>query len=158
MQQPMDLPLRDIHAAPQPPWWPPAWGWWLLAAAVLAVLVWAGVLLWRWLARRRYRRRLVAEVDHVEAQWQADHDDRRALASLSALLRRLLVHAGQRPGVAGRTGESWASLLAEAVAGDQELESVAQAMASAPYRADPDVAVPDAVRLARQWAVAVSRG
>lgn len=158
MQSAADLPLRDIHAAPAPPWWPPAWGWWLLAAAALALLTWALVLLVRWLARRRYRRRLLAEVDHVEAQWRADRDEHRALASLSVLLRRLLVHAGGRTGDAGKTGASWAAVLREAAAGDGDLERVAEAMAAAPYCRQPDVAVADAARLARRWAEAVSRG
>ena len=46
--------LRDIHAAPAVPWWPPAPGWWLLALLLLVLLACLGRLLF---ARYRVRQR-----------------------------------------------------------------------------------------------------
>ncbi|MEP6880575.1 MAG: DUF4381 domain-containing protein, partial [Dokdonella sp.] len=35
--------LRDIHLPADPSWWPPAPGWWILAAILLGVTIWAAV-------------------------------------------------------------------------------------------------------------------
>ena len=43
--------LHDIHPAAEPSWWPPAPGWWLLAALLLALLAY-GVHRWRVRQRR----------------------------------------------------------------------------------------------------------
>mgnify|MGYP001548978984 CR=1 FL=1 len=45
--------LKDIHEPAPPGLWPPAPGWWLLAAIVLGALV---ALLVEWLRRRRAAR------------------------------------------------------------------------------------------------------
>ena len=37
MLQAGELPLRDIHEPPAPPWWPPAPGWWIVLGIVLLV-------------------------------------------------------------------------------------------------------------------------
>lgn len=160
MQQ-AELPLRDIHAAPAPPWWPPAWGWWVLAALLVVAAIWGVLWLRRFLARRRYRRHLLAEVDHIFAQWQADQNDQRAVAAISALLRRLLIHAGGRRELAGAVGAEWVEVL-QSVAGDDETQrGVAAALASAPYRRDTDTgsmpSVGDFADLARRWVAEVCR-
>lgn len=160
MQQ-AELPLRDIHAAPAPPWWPPAWGWWVLAVLLVVAAVWGALRLSRFLARRRYRRKLLAEVDHIFAQWQADQNDQRAVAAISALLRRLLIHAGGRRELAGAVGAEWVEVL-QSVAGDDPAQrSAAAALASAPYQQNPDSGsmpgVGDFAALARHWVTEVCR-
>jgi hypothetical protein len=76
-----DLPLRDVHLPPSPPWWPPAPGWWLLAGAVALAV--AALLFWRGRRNARLHR------------WQALFDAACAagegtarVAAISALLRR----------------------------------------------------------------------
>ncbi|MCY4212527.1 MAG: DUF4381 domain-containing protein [Gammaproteobacteria bacterium] len=43
--------LRDIHLPQVPQWWPPAPGWWILAALALGLLTWGAIRL-----RRRWQR------------------------------------------------------------------------------------------------------
>ena len=52
------LDLRDIHAAAEPAFWPPAPGWWLLAGLGLFVILVAGRWLFRRIRRQRYQRQL----------------------------------------------------------------------------------------------------
>jgi len=77
-----DLILRDIHAAPATPWWPPAPGWWI----VFAVLV-AGIAIVVSIAhRRRARRRALARTfDDTVA---AAPTPAAQIAAMSELLRR----------------------------------------------------------------------
>lgn len=76
------LVLRDIHAPPPPPFWPPAPGWWLVLAGLVLI---AGLIgWWRW---RRYRRRCRVLAAFDAALTAADTPAGQ-VAALSGLLRR----------------------------------------------------------------------
>ncbi len=100
-----NLPLRDVHLPPAPPWWPPAPGWWLVLVALLAVVA----LLWWWRARRRRR----------EQRWMRLFDDGVALAAtpvdevaaIAALLRRAA--RTHQPGAELLQGQAWLEFLDE---------------------------------------------
>lgn len=97
------LPLRDIHQALAPAWWPPAPGWWVVAAFVLAVVV--TYVVWR--QRKRSRQRRIADlfdnaVDAVDAGPVQ-------IAAMSELLRRA---ARRRDPQADRIqGDAWLAFL-----------------------------------------------
>ena len=46
---PLDA-LKDIYLPVEPHWWPPAPGWWITAALILAVLWWSGRRFWAYRA------------------------------------------------------------------------------------------------------------
>lgn len=101
MQAP-DLVLRDVHVPPTPPMWPPAPGWWLVAAVVAACLL---VALWVGLRRRR---RLRLWHSTFDAAASADGPAAK-VAAVSELLRRA---ARQTSPVADRLqGAEWLQLL-----------------------------------------------
>jgi hypothetical protein len=97
------LVLRDIHLSTAPPWWPPAFGWWLVALALLLVL--AACVAWR-LRRVRRRRRLQALFD-AEVDAAAAPPD--AIAAISGLLRRAA--RLQDPAADRLEGEAWLAFL-----------------------------------------------
>jgi hypothetical protein len=137
--------LRDIHLPPAPPWWPPAPGWWLLAALGL-LLVAGGVLLWRRAQRRRrYRARILAEVDALAARHEGDAQ---ALAAgLHQLLRR--VARSHDPAAARLRGEAWRDALARVPVGADTLQRLL-ALEPAMYRPRP-YDIPATLAAVRQW-------
>ena len=135
MSDPATLPLRDIHLPEPVSWWPPAYGWWLLALALLALGLWA-------LARRARRparsSRAIAldALDAVEARYRAQGDARAAAAAISTLLRRLALSLAPREEVAGLTGERWLGWLQAHAGGGAPLSAPA-ALLEMPYQRDP---------------------
>lgn len=103
--------LRDIHATPELPWWPPAPGWWLLALLTLGLLI----LIGRGLARRRVtRQRRRALLSHLEAlaEDHARRDDPQGfLAEVNALLKLVALRAFPGEGCAGLRGQAWVDFL-----------------------------------------------
>jgi hypothetical protein len=101
--------LRDIHLPPAPSWWPPAPGWWILAIVLLIAIAFGGTMLVRELRARRWRRRVVAELDRIAAAHASQPDNVRLAADVSQLLRRAsrLIE----PGAAALEGEAWLDFL-----------------------------------------------
>ena len=134
--------LRDIHAATAPSWWPPAPGWWLVGAAVLAVM--AG-LVWRDWRRRRQHARIAAIFDETIA---AAPSRPQAVAAMSELLRRAArLHDPQADRL---QGEAWLAML------DRGLEPAVfntpqgRLLLDAPFRPDVHADEVDALqRIAR---------
>jgi len=100
MSDPADLSnLRDIVLPPEVALWPPAPGWWIVAAggaAALAILVGAAVARYR---HNAYRRAALRELDKAEAR------------DISAILKRAALAAWPRAEVASLTGAAWLAFL-----------------------------------------------
>ncbi|HEV7490606.1 MAG TPA: DUF4381 domain-containing protein [Rhodanobacteraceae bacterium] len=162
MNAPSGPDLRDIHLPPVPSWWPPAPGWWLLAIVLLIAIaagVWTLLRLWR---ERRWRARVVAELDRIAALHAAQPNGVRLAADVSQLLRRaaLLIE----PGAAGLHGEEWLAFLDSRLddaseSTDSEARfrtSTGRSLIDAPYRRADDTAQPPVdgtalLGLARRW-------
>ena len=139
--------LRDIHL-PQVSWWPPAFGWWALAALVLLAIV-AGMWIWlRSRPARATRRAARRELDALSARYARDRDAAAFAAGLSRLLRRiaLIVQAD----AAAREGRAWREFLASrgrAAFSEEQLD----ALAVAPYRRDVSLDVDALVAATHRW-------
>jgi hypothetical protein len=123
--------LRDIRL-PQVSWWPPAIGWWVLAAVVLLALI-AAVLVWlRGRNARALRRAARNELASLSAQHARDGDGVALAAGLSLLLRRIALRL--QPDVVADNRFAWREFLsarAPAAFSDEQLD----ALTDAPYRA-----------------------
>ncbi len=97
------LQLKDVHEGIAPAWWPPAPGWWLVFAAVVAI---AGFCAWRVLRRRRRRAAILRLFDDTVTKAATPS---RQVAAMSELLRR----AARRKDAKADTlaGEDWLRFL-----------------------------------------------
>lgn len=140
--------LHDIQPAPEPSWWPPAPGWWLLAGLLLVALILLGRHLWHgWRRWRRYRR-VLRELDE---QVRTHGDQPRELtAAVSTLLRRAALLCFPPEQVAAPGTEDWLRFL-ERTGGPGFVDGPGRVLAEGPYR--PGIAVDAAGlhRLARHW-------
>ena len=132
-------PLAALHPlrAPEPvPWWPPAPGWWLLAALLLALLAWAAWQGWRRYRGNRYRRSARLSMQVILAR-HADHGDpARTLGELNALLKAVALRSCPRAEVASLTGEGWREFLNQGLAQARSSLRFPEAIARA-YAPDP---------------------
>ncbi|MDH5300403.1 MAG: DUF4381 domain-containing protein [Gammaproteobacteria bacterium] len=105
-----ELPLRDIHLPAEVSAWPPAIGWYLLAALVL-LLIAAGWLWRRWRQRRAVHQLAQQELINIRQAF-AQHNNAAQLASdVSTLLRRVCLLYFPREQVAGLQGQAWIDFL-----------------------------------------------
>lgn len=124
--------LRDIHLPADPSWWPPAPGWWILAALVIGLVLWAGSRIWRRMRRRQRQRRIFSELDRI-----ADNDALQAntpglIAELSQLLRRIgrMIRADS---VSFR-GMAWLDFLDSIVGSDEFSNGPGSVLLQGPYQ------------------------
>jgi hypothetical protein len=101
------LPLRDIHLPGPVSWWPPAYGWWILAGLVALVAVAA------WLRyRSHYRERAAMRgLKSVASALQKGSAPVLCIQRISMILRRFAMSVGGAAPVAGLTGEAWLRFL-----------------------------------------------
>ena len=129
--------LRDLHLPAVPGWWPPAPGWWLLGGLTLAALIW---LAWHSHLRRTRRRpfrHARVELTRLADEFRAGRLDSAAFADASnALLKRLLIHALNRPDLAALGGAPWLATVEAHITDEQSLEVLRHGFGAARYQPD----------------------
>jgi hypothetical protein len=133
---PSELPLRDIHVPDPISWWPPAVGWWFVAAVVLAAAVWV----WRYRKKRRsvgYRMR--RELTTLRQSFARDNDVDRLVQQGSLLLRRACLSGFPREQVAGLTGAAYLAFIDRLAEADFLPERRAALLRDGPYRPSADI-------------------
>lgn len=146
------LPLRDIHLPAVPDFWPPAPGWWLMAAVLLGLMAWAGMLAWRRLKMRQQRRRILALLAHMERSSSGTVTPE-YLAELSRLTRRLALMHFPRQEIASLTGQEWLRFLDSSGGDGQFAQGPGRVLAVGPYMRElPDHVDGHALTaLVRRW-------
>lgn len=140
--------LKDIHLPEPVGWWPPAPGWWILAALFLALLV-IGI---RWLVRRyRYRaamREALAELKQISDA------DKNWPQQLNALLKRLTLSYFPRAQSAALYQQQWLDFLGSRLPGKKREDFIRryQPLLDGLYQdRAPDLNLAEYKMLARDW-------
>jgi hypothetical protein len=101
--------LRDIHLPPDIDVWPPAPGWWILAALVILGVLFACRYAYRTWQKGAYRREARSQLQNLFASHQ--HDQQAFLLGYNSLLKRVALTTFPREDVANLTGEAWVAFL-----------------------------------------------
>lgn len=96
--------LHDIVVPQAASWWPLAPAVWVVVTLVLAVLLVAGVLLWRYQQRRKAKK---AALKRLPALANADHHQ------LTLLLKQACIAYYPRTRIAALSGPQWFQFLLE---------------------------------------------
>lgn len=130
------LPLRDIHLPAPIGWWPPALGWWLLAALVLASVALYALHYYR----ARHKRAALRALTGVRAALEQGAEPVACLQFLSTVLRRFAMTSVARarpavaePDVAGLIGERWLRYLDGRWAKTEFSAGLGRQLLAAPY-------------------------
>jgi hypothetical protein len=133
---PSQIPLRDIHLPGPIGWWPPAFGWWIVAAFVLAALALYGL---HWY-RGRHRRAALRAVARVRAALEQGAEPVVCLQMVSTVLRRFAMTSAaavRTPGFAfdvpGLIGEPWLRYLDSRWARNDFASGPGRSLLAAPY-------------------------
>ena len=139
--------LRDIHLPPAPSWWPPAPGWWLLAAVAIAIFICIFFYARRKFRQRRYRRAVMAELEHCIGV--ARGDPSALAAALSRFLRRLSRKTSPASGTLA--GEQWLQHLDAFAATSEFTTGIGRVLIEAPFRPAPAYDTVALIALVRRW-------
>jgi hypothetical protein len=140
--------LRDIHLPPEPSLWPPAPGWWVLAALLLLSL-----LLGLWIGRRhrhasRQRKQVLLDLEHLVQRYRRDGNQSGLASELHQLLRRI---ARRHDATATQQrGEAWRRTLARVPVDAATLDRLL-ALEQAIYRPSSSFDHAATVAAVRQW-------
>jgi hypothetical protein len=144
------LDLRDVHAPPFPDYWPPAPGWWVVAALLAGLLVVVSITLYRRYHLHRQRRQVLATLETL----RADYSTEAAVGfvtGVSMLLRRVALRRFPRRRVAALFGADWCRFLDETGGDGGFSRGAGQVLASGPYAARVEVDPEGLTVLARVW-------
>jgi hypothetical protein len=132
------LPLRDIHLPGPIGWWPPAVGWWLLAALVLAGFALYALRYYQ----SRHRRAALKSLQRVRTALEQGVEPVICLQNVSTVLRRFAMTTAARvretesaaeQDVPGLIGQRWLAYLDSRWQRDVFVSGAGRALLAAPY-------------------------
>ena len=150
--------LADIHLPGPVSFWPPAPGWWLLAALLLAAGAWFAWRQFRLWQERQRLQRVLKELDvamaafrRVEPGEQRNAQGLALLYTVNSLLKRVALVRHPEAEVAALTGQDWLDFL-DACGGAGEFRSgPGQVLAEGEYRPRFDADADALYATVRRW-------
>lgn len=151
--------LRDIHLPEPVSWWPPAPGWWILAALLVAAGIFTTIRIRRVLHRQRVLAFALAELDRCHATFterltaQANADAARLdfVNDVNAVLRRVALTHFPEAGIASLGGTAWVDFIKQKGDASAVTEDLANALGSGRFQPRCDVDVEALRAFSRSW-------
>lgn len=149
--------LADIHLPAEVSYWPPAPGWWVLAALVLIGLAYLAYKLRIQAEHRKICQYALAELDRCVEEYAAadgtDPDTKllRYVNDINSVLRRVALVHFPNTDVAGLGGQAWVDFIRQK--GDSSLlnEQIAAALSHGRFQTRVEVDTRALYELGRSW-------
>jgi len=131
--------LQDIRLPAEIGLWPPAWGWWVLALLLIAVISTLVFFVKRKKSRNAYRALAIAELHSIHTKYPAEQNSE-YLQNLSIILRRTALSGFGSQFNASLKGNDWLQWLDEHCPKTKEQFSkgVGSALLIGPYQKNPE--------------------
>ena len=158
-QDPITATLAQLHdvKTPEPVSdLPMAAGWWILAALVIGLMVGAFLTVERRIRKTRYKRQALAQLKHLEAEYQTLSSEKLVQQTLTLLKQTsFAAHTQARLYLANLYGKQWLLFLAKTLKSSPSLDELADKVESALYCGQEDsLSNEDKIALlqfAKQW-------
>ena len=132
--------------------WPPAAGWWVLAAGILLLLIFGTPKLLNIIKQRRYRKQTLDLLISIETQFQKHQNTRQALNDVMSLMKRIAIGLYGREQAAALTGSAWIEFLDNALPQPCFGRQVPEELLTLRYQNNPQQAdVKHLIKLSRHW-------
>lgn len=149
--------LADIHLPVAISYWPPAPGWWILAACLLALFAYVGKKVARSVRQRRICEHALAELERCYAalarteELDPDSLKLRFVNEFNSVMRRVALYHFPQANVASLAGVAWVDFIREK--GDSSLlnEEIVQALSYGRFQTKIEVDVDALNSLGQQW-------
>ncbi len=143
--------LKDIHLPEPVSIWPPAPGWWLLAAAALIITLFSVIRITSWYRKNAYRRLAEVQLDALDKSYKQHEDCIIYACDINRLLKQVAVTYYDRECVSRLSGKQWLEFLDRTGNTRNFTEGAGQLLESAQYRKTGSFEVAGLGRCCRQW-------
>jgi hypothetical protein len=135
--QKQELELADIHMPTTPSAWPPAPGWWVLLALIVALITLAVVKFLRYKKLKTQQQRTLQALTLLEDNLLNGDEEKKteALSEINILLRRLALMHFPRKNIASLTGKNWLQFLDKSGNTKDFSQGAGRILADVPYLA-----------------------
>ena len=141
--------LRPNHLPEPIGLWPPAIGWWLLAAMVIIALTSLTLFVYRRWQKNRYRSQALQLARAALSHYQQHQNPRQLAHECNELLKRVALHAFPKEPVAALNGTAWSEFLA--TTGDLPQFLGHSAFTNDRYNPNAILSVDDIGELTQRW-------
>ena len=142
--------LRDIHAAPVVPWWPPAPGWWILALLLLVLLFWVGRRMRMLHKARQRRKQMLGWIDFLNVTVDPLTEPQAWLSMLNRVFKVIALQAFPEQQCAAMSGSKWVEFLSQQIKDKKSAEALA-VLANGPFDPKPEFDPDTMSALAKDW-------
>jgi len=142
--------LRDIHLPDAISWWPPAIGWWILLALIIAAFVFVPKL-YRRMTYTPLNKVANITFQNIVTEYKKNNNESIFVIETSQFLRQTAMSYCGRDKVAQLTGDKWVQALNGITEQDYFSDEIKQTLVNAPYQKTISIDAEQLINTVQNW-------